>query len=76
MLLQDLNFLINLEFNITWLTLHDQCNEQKIKKEHLLLYNPTLSYQLCPGFKASIFLSKGGKFLKKLWCCVGGSITR
>ena len=19
---------------------------------------------------------KGGKFLKKLWCCVGGSITR
>ena len=20
--------------------------------------------------------SKGGKFLKKLWCCVGGSITR
>ena len=21
-------------------------------------------------------LGKGGKFLKKLWCCVGGSITR
>ena len=21
-------------------------------------------------------LNKGGKFLKKLWCCVGGSITR
>ena len=21
-------------------------------------------------------LDKGGKFLKKLWCCVGGSITR
>ena len=20
--------------------------------------------------------SEGGKFLKKLWCCVGGSITR
>ena len=20
--------------------------------------------------------NKGGKFLKKLWCCVGGSITR
>ena len=19
---------------------------------------------------------KGGKFLKKLWCCVGGSLTR
>ena len=23
-----------------------------------------------------IFFNKGGKFLKKLWCCVGGSITR
>ena len=22
------------------------------------------------------FHNKGGKFLKKLWCCVGGSITR
>ena len=22
------------------------------------------------------FLYKGGKFLKKLWCCVGGSIAR
>ena len=22
------------------------------------------------------FRKKGGKFLKKLWCCVGGSITR
>ena len=22
------------------------------------------------------FTCKGGKFLKKLWCCVGGSITR
>ena len=21
-------------------------------------------------------INKGGKFLKKLWCCVGGSITR
>ena len=21
-------------------------------------------------------MNKGGKFLKKLWCCVGGSITR
>ena len=21
-------------------------------------------------------IDKGGKFLKKLWCCVGGSITR
>ena len=26
--------------------------------------------------KDSIIKSKGGKFLKKLWCCVGGSITR
>ena len=22
------------------------------------------------------YMNKGGKFLKKLWCCVGGSITR
>ena len=22
------------------------------------------------------FRNKGGKFLKKLWCCIGGSITR
>ena len=29
------------------------------------------------GFSsAKLFLNKGGKFLKKLWCCVGGSITR
>ena len=21
-------------------------------------------------------MNKGGKFLKKLWCCVGGSVTR
>ena len=26
-----------------------------------------------PDFR---FPDKGGKFLKKLWCCVGGSITR
>ena len=25
---------------------------------------------------AGLNLYKGGKFLKKLWCCVGGSITR
>ena len=24
----------------------------------------------------SIICTKGGKFLKKLWCCVGGSISR
>ena len=24
----------------------------------------------------SLYKVKGGKFLKKLWCCVGGSITR
>ena len=24
----------------------------------------------------NITMHKGGKFLKKLWCCVGGSITR
>ena len=24
----------------------------------------------------SVLMNKGGKFLKKLWCCVGGSITR
>ena len=23
-----------------------------------------------------LIMNKGGKFLKKLWCCVGGSITR
>ena len=23
-----------------------------------------------------LLLCNGGKFLKKLWCCVGGSITR
>ena len=23
-----------------------------------------------------VVINKGGKFLKKLWCCVGGSITR
>ena len=23
-----------------------------------------------------MIMSKGGKFLKKLWCCVGGSIVR
>ena len=23
-----------------------------------------------------LITNKGGKFLKKLWCCVGGSITR
>ena len=23
-----------------------------------------------------VLLCKGGKFLEKLWCCVGGSITR
>ena len=30
------------------------------------------------GFNVAdiIKLKKGGKFLKKLWCCVGGSITR
>ena len=28
-------------------------------------------------YKARLHLkNKGGKFLKKLWCCVGGSITR
>ena len=26
--------------------------------------------------QTSIANYKGGKFLKKLWCCVGGSITR
>ena len=26
--------------------------------------------------ETSILVNKGGKFLKKLWCCVGGSITR
>ena len=24
----------------------------------------------------NLLMNKGGKFLKKLWCCVGGSITR
>ena len=24
----------------------------------------------------NFLMNKGGKFLKKLWCCVGGSITR
>ena len=29
------------------------------------------------GFQTTIILQyKGGKFLKKLWCCVGGSTTR
>ena len=23
-----------------------------------------------------LYICKGGKFLKKLWCCIGGSITR
>ena len=27
-------------------------------------------------FKGSILINKGGKFLKKLWCCVGGNVTR
>ena len=30
---------------------------------------------LVPRFN-SRFMKEGGKFLKKLWCCVGGSITR
>ena len=29
-----------------------------------------------PSRETYLCLSKGGKFLKKLWCCVGGSITR
>ena len=34
----------------------------------------TLGLKQLTGRKA--LLDKGGKFLKKLWCCVGGSITR
>ena len=30
----------------------------------------------CPFTESFTRKGKGGKFLKKLWCCVGGSITR
>ena len=26
--------------------------------------------------RLNLVTNKGGKFIKKLWCCVGGSITR
>ena len=45
---------------------------------------PELEYQWCILPRRSSFTfsgtflipNKGGKFLKKLWCCVSGSITR
>ena len=30
----------------------------------------------CEGSKLAYSMNKGGKCLKKLWCCVGGSIAR
>ena len=42
--------------------------------------NETVSKEEVDSFmKVGVFaqlLEKEGKFLKKLWCCVGGSITR
>ena len=36
-----------------------------------------LVYQTNPvAVQLSSYVNKEGKFIKKLWCCVGGSITR
>ena len=35
-----------------------------------------LSYYRVNTNQSNLQVSKGGKCLKKLWCCVGGSITR
>ena len=54
---------------------------------HFFVVFPTSQFLFCPFspvpinlqeicFKKSIDYVKGGKFLKKLWCCVGGSIIR
>ena len=36
---------------------------------------PDIAYVICT-IVVMLTGYKGGKFLKKLWCCVGGSITR
>ena len=55
--------------------------------EHLIVDGAYTSVNVCrariltPGHERNVKASsqnlglKGGKFLKKLWCCVGGSIT-
>ena len=30
----------------------------------------------CADRRLNLHANNGGKFLEKLWCCVGGSITR
>ena len=55
------------------------------KKLHRLVMQLPNLYFLCqtcftikqsPFSDSVLYMDNGGKFLKKLWCCVGGSITR
>ena len=46
-----------------------------IRRKHLHVFR-MVSFDARLGTLHMTLVSKGGKFLKKLWCCVGGSITR
>ena len=49
----------------------------KTVSELFVLPRNTGNFGAKKDFIPSLYiLHKGGKFLKKLWCCVGGSITR
>ena len=52
----------------------------KLIKSRLMLQDVNMllltSVCTCEGSKLAYSMNKGGKCLKKLWCCVGRSIAR
>ena len=56
-----------------WFWLHQRGVSPFVKEQPHILHT---SLSLAVALQSAIYLVKGGKFLKKLWCCVGGSITR
>ena len=66
--LENLNVVVTIREN---LSLSDADKSQWTNnKSFIVLKNPNHNN------RQSLIRNKGGKFLKKLWCCVGGSITR
>ena len=54
--------------------IHKNTDQHSLYSDNIYFHKWVLSW--LPSWVNSILLNEGGTFQKKLWCCVGGSITR
>ena len=57
-------------------TLHNNNNLLDVRNNYNFRDKYLKEYRVKNTNTAVSTRNKGGKFLKKLWCCVGGNITR